>query len=75
MTRALIAVGKQDVSSKYLIPLDSGIEIIGDTSDCIIADVTDCEKKYKPGDTVSFRLKYNGLVSAMASDYIEKILI
>ena len=73
--RALVAVGKQDVFSKYLVPLDPSIEIIGDTSDCFIADITDCEQKYKPGDTLSFRLKYNGLVSAMASDYVEKILI
>ena len=73
--RALIAVGKQDVYSKYLDPLDSAIEILGDTSDCLIADITDCGTKYKPGDTVGFRLRYNGLVSAMASGYIEKALV
>jgi len=73
--RALVAIGKQDVSSKYLIPEDPDIVIIGDTSDCLIADLTDCKKSYKPGDTLSFRLKYNGLVSAMASDYIEKVLL
>jgi len=73
--RALVSVGKQDVFSKYLIPFDPKLEIIGDTSDCFIADVTNSEIKYKPGDTLSFRLKYNGLVSAMASDYIEKVLI
>ena len=73
--RALIAVGKQDVYSRYLVPEDPKLEILGDTSDCLIADVTDCGIKYKPGDTVSFRLRYNGLVSAMASDYIEKVLI
>ena len=72
--RALIAVGKQDLSSHYLIPLDPGLEILGDTSDCMIADVSDCKTEYKPGDIVSFRLKYNGVVSAMASAFIEKIL-
>jgi len=73
--RALVAVGKQDVPSAYLVPLDPALEIIGDTSDCLIADVTDCETEYKPGDTLCFRLRYNGLVSAMASDYVEKVLI
>jgi len=73
--RALISVGKQDVFSKYLVPLDPKIKIVGDTSDCFIADVTDSEIKYKPGDTLCFRLRYNGLVSAMASDYIEKVLV
>jgi len=73
--RALIAVGKQDVFSKYLIPLDPNIKILGDTSDCMIVDVTGSENEYKPGDSVGFRLRYNGLVSAMASAYIEKKLI
>ena len=73
--RALVAVGKQDVPSNYLIPEDPDMVIVGDTSDCFIADLTDCQKTYKPGDTLSFRLKYNGLVSAMASDYIEKIIL
>jgi predicted amino acid racemase len=73
--RALIAIGKQDVSSQYLVPLDPGLLILGDTSDCMIADVTDCEKEYIPGNTVSFRLKYNGLVAAMASAYIDKKLV
>ena len=72
--RALVALGKQDVSASYLVPFDKGIKILGDTSDCFIADVTDSENEYKPGDTLSFRLKYNGLVSAMASDYVDKIL-
>ena len=73
--RALVAVGKQDVFSTYLVPRDPSLKIVGDTSDCLIADITDCYIKYKPGDTVSFRLQYNGLVGAMASDYIEKVLL
>jgi len=72
--RALIAIGKQDVPSQYLLPLDPALEILGDTSDCLAADVTDCNTTYKPGDIVSFRLRYNGLVSAMASNFIEKVL-
>ena len=70
-----MAVGKQDVYARYLVPMDEGVEILGDTSDCFIADVTGCKKDYKPGDTLSFRLRYNGLVSAMASKYIAKILV
>ncbi|MCL2111114.1 MAG: alanine racemase [Clostridiales bacterium] len=73
--RALVAIGKQDVFAQYLAPIDTGIRILGDTSDCLVADVTDAKNEYKPGDTVSFRLKYNGLVSAMASSYVEKILL
>ena len=73
--RALIAIGKQDIPSKYLVPLDDAVKIIGDTSDCLVADITDCGAGYKTGDAISFSLKYNGLVSAMASQYIEKKLV
>ena len=72
--RALVAVGKQDIRSEYIVPLDPGLKIIGDTCDCFVADVTDCEKEYKPGDLLAFRLKYHGLVTAIASDYIEKVM-
>jgi len=73
--RALVAVGKQDIRTEYMIPFDSEIKIIGDTCDCLIADVTDCEKEYKPGDTIGFFILYHGLVTAIASDYIDKILL
>jgi len=73
--RALIAVGKQDIRSEYMIPLDQNLKIIGDTCDCLIADVTASDKEYKPGDTVSFFILYHGLVTAIASDFVDKALV
>ena len=73
--RALIAIGTQDVRPEHLIPLDPKLEIIGATSDCLITDVTGCDTDYSVGDTVSFRLRYGGLLSLMASAYVEKILV
>ena len=73
--RALIALGKLDVSAEDLIPLDPGLEILGGTSDCLITDVTGSDIEYIPGGVVSFRLRYSGLASAMASPYIEKTIV
>jgi predicted amino acid racemase len=72
--RAIIAVGKQDIRTEYMTPLDPDLKIIADTCDCFIADVTDCEKDYKPGDTIGFRLKYHGVITAIASNYIDVIM-
>jgi predicted amino acid racemase len=73
--RALVGIGKQDVRSEYLVALDPQITILGDTSDCLVADVTDCDRDYAVGDRVDFRLKYSGLVTAMASVYVTKELV
>jgi len=73
--RALVAIGRQDLQTKYLIPHDPGMKIVADTCDCFVADITDCETNYKPGDIVGFGLKYHGVVTAIASDYVDKVMI
>ncbi|MDR0851865.1 MAG: alanine/ornithine racemase family PLP-dependent enzyme [Clostridiales Family XIII bacterium] len=73
--RALIAVGKQDVDIYHLKPHDAGIEVLGGCSDCFVADITDCEKKYSVGDVVQFTMNYYSMLSGMSSEYIEKILV
>ena len=73
--RAIVALGKQDVHASDLTPLDPGIEILGDSSDCFIADVTDSLEDYKVGDVVKFRPNDSGRVSLMVSEHIPKILI
>ena len=73
--RALVAVGRQDLQTRYLIPHDPDLTIVGDTCDCFVADITDCKKDYKPGDILGFSLKYHGIVTAIASDFIEKKIL
>jgi len=70
--RALCALGKQDVDFSQLTPLDSGIRIIGGSSDHLILDVTEGAIDYQLGDTVSFALSYGGALQCMTSDYVAK---
>lgn len=64
-TRALIALGKQDVNPKNLIPLDSKVEILDGSSDYMILDITDSNTNYSVGDEISFSLNYSSLLESM----------
>ena len=57
--RALLALGRADVVElETLSPLESGITVIGGSSDHCIVDITDCERPLRVGDTVSFCMRY-----------------
>lgn len=70
--RAILAIGKQDVDHRELIPLDSAIRLLGSSSDHIIADVTESEEDYEIGDVLTFKLTYGSLLSLMTSSYVVK---
>ena len=72
MSRAIIAIGKQDTDLDSMTPVDGRIEIMGGSSDHIILDVTRCKGEYKVGDKVEFTLGYGGLLKVMTSPYVEK---
>ncbi len=72
MKRAIIAIGKQDTDLGSMEPLDSQIEIMGGSSDHVILDLTHCDKEYKVGDVVDFKLGYGGMLKVMTSSYVEK---
>lgn len=71
--RAICALGRQDVDVETMWPVDEGVEIIGASSDHLIVDVTDCEKEFKTGDRICFRLGYFAVMRAFTSKYEEKI--
>lgn len=71
MRRAIAAIGRQDVRTDGLTPLDSRIEIIGASSDHLLLDLTNAPE-YEVGDTVSFGLDYGALLSASTSAYVCK---
>lgn len=71
MRRAIIAVGKQDVDYKELIPFDT-IKPLGSSSDHIILDVSESYGVLEVGDFVLFRLTYSSILSLMTSKYIVK---
>ena len=47
-----------------MTPMDPQIEIMGGSSDHTILDVTHCDREYKVGDIVSFKLGYGGMLKA-----------
>ncbi|MCL2862325.1 MAG: alanine/ornithine racemase family PLP-dependent enzyme [Firmicutes bacterium] len=75
MIRAIIACGRQDVSIDKIIPLDKNIELIGQSSDHTIVDVTNSTTKYKVGDILSFKVSYGSILSLSTSEYVKKVLV
>ncbi|MCL2675112.1 MAG: alanine/ornithine racemase family PLP-dependent enzyme [Firmicutes bacterium] len=71
--RAVIAVGRQDVDMNKIAPLDHKAEILGQSSDHTIVDVTHSDTKYKVGDILSFSVSYGSLLSLSTSKYVRKV--
>lgn len=69
--RAICALGRQDTDCEVMSPMDPGIEMLGASSDHLMLDVTDAQRDYKVGDTITFRLGYFALMRAYTSDYVE----
>lgn len=73
--RAILAVGRQDIGTHSIVPLDDSIQFIGASSDHLIIDITDCETNYKIGDEITFNFAYGALLSLMTSEYVYKNII
>ena len=69
--RAILAVGRQDISPQGLIPINEGVTIEGASSDHLVLDVTEAEG-IGLGTEIKFRLQYGALLRAMTSPYVEK---
>lgn len=68
-SRAIAAIGQQDVPIEGLIPIDENIQILGGSSDHMILDVQ--SSQVKVGDILKFNINYPALLHAMTSPYIE----
>ena len=65
---AILAGGKVDYGSEdEIFPIDSGIKIIGASSDHTLLDVEDSEKELKVGDILTFEIDYASMVFVTAS--------
>lgn len=70
--KAICALGRQDADMETMWAQDSGIKILGASSDHLMLDVTDADQAYHVGDAVTFRLGYFSLMRAYTSPYVEK---
>lgn len=73
--RMILAIGRQDIKLDSLIPVDEDLKVLGGSSDHLILDSSDSKIQYKIGDVVRFNLRYGGILSAMTSEYVDKIVI
>ena len=71
--RAIAAIGRQDIELDGVIPITPGVSVVGASSDHLILDVADYEGLPRPGDVVSFRLTYSGVLRAFTSPYVERV--
>ena len=69
--RAILALGSQDVGDAVtMIPLETGIEIVGCSSDHTIVDVTDTGKDWHSGDTLTFKVRYSNMLYAFSGRHV-----
>jgi len=69
--RAILALGSQDVGDACtMIPLESGAEIVGCSSDHTVVDLTDTSKTWRSGDTLTFSLRYSNMLCAFTGRHV-----
>ncbi len=71
--RAILALGRQDVSPEGLRPVDPRIEVLGGSSDHMILDVEDLNACLTLGDTVTFIPNYAATLQLFTSSYVDKV--
>lgn len=73
ITRALFAVGKQDIGDfDKIIPDNKGVNLIGASSDHLIADVTSIKDNIKVGEIFEFELSYQAMLFLTGTPWITK---
>lgn len=70
--RMICGIGKQDIDLDTMFPLDEKITILGGSSDHLILDGSECDRDYKVGDKIAFRLEYVSILRAMTSEFVTK---
>ncbi len=73
--RAILDIGLLDINPDDLFPEDKTVEFSGASSDMIVMDIGNNEKKYRVGDIISFKLSYMGILAIMNSNYINKDVV
>ena len=73
ITRAILAIGKQDCDIETMKPVDPNIEILGASSDYLIIYIKDNDNNYKVGSIVKFELGYYSLMRVMQSEFVSKV--
>lgn len=71
MIRGILAIGRQDVDPDGLTCLESGVEILGASSDHLIVNLSNA-KEHRVGDTLKFIPSYGALLRLTTSKYVAR---
>lgn len=69
--RVIVAIGQQDVNASGVNPLDSGVEVLGASSDHMLLDVTKSESSYPLGSSLKFKMDYGAMLKLFTSPYVD----
>ncbi len=72
--RAICNIGRQDIVVDNLEPEDSGIIVLGGSSDHLILDVEGATNDLRVGSEVAFFPGYGALLAAATSAYVQKVV-
>jgi ornithine racemase len=70
--RALVNIGREEISIEGLAPIDSRLKILGASSSYLVVDTSSAAGEFKIGDELKFALNYGALLTAMTSEYVKK---
>ncbi len=73
--RALLNLGRQDIDVGGIAPCEPGAVILGASSDYLVVDVSAATGTIRVGDELTFSPNYSALLSAMTSDYVQKVVL
>lgn len=72
MLRGICAIGRQDIDIDGLRPVDADVEILGGSSDHVLADLSR-RPQLRVGDVLSFTPSYGALLRLYTSPFVEKV--
>ncbi len=74
-TRAILNFGAVDTAPAGITPHLNGIRVVTANSEYTVADVTDCDLRLRPGDTLDFSVSYSAMIQSFLSPYVRVSVI
>ena len=70
--RGILNIGREDTIIEDLTPIETGVKVLGASSDHLVIDIHDAKPVKQVGDAINFKLSYGALLTAMTSEYVIK---
>lgn len=73
--RAVVDFGNINTVPRALLSLDENVRYVGSTSDYSVFDVTECSRRFVPGDEMRFIPNYQAMTQSLISPYVTREII